>query len=101
MKQRMPAGSVLTNEEDNPRILSEMGNKPNSRANEVTDQEPDADQQWTQYTQSENVEAWLMTVVPTNLLADSARWSQLNHNFSVSKSRSWQHTCIEEVFSYK
>lgn len=45
MKQRMPAGSVLTNEEDNPRILSEMGNKPNSRANEVTDQEPDADQQ--------------------------------------------------------
>ena len=54
MKQRVPAGSVLTsNEEENPRILSEMGNKPNSRTNEVTDQEADADQQWTQYTQSE------------------------------------------------
>ena len=53
MKQRIPPGSVLTNEEDNPRILSEMGNKPNSRTNEVNDQEPNADQQWTQYTQSE------------------------------------------------
>ena len=45
MKQRIPAGSVLTNEEENPRILSEMGNKPNSRTNEVNDQEPNADQQ--------------------------------------------------------
>jgi len=54
MKQRIPNGSVLTanDEENNPRILSEMGNKPNSRTHEV-DQEPGADQQWTQYTQSE------------------------------------------------
>ena len=46
MKQRIPNGSVLTanDEENNPRILSEMGNKPNSRTHEV-DQEPGADQQ--------------------------------------------------------
>ena len=47
MKQRIPAGSVLNTEEENPRILSEMGNKPNSRNNEATtDQELSrADQQ--------------------------------------------------------